>query len=137
MRAKAAVIARHEHQVSPDDLRRCRIMGAEMRAQGAREAAKQAIRDANRAEAEAWSVRMEGYGGPAHPSPTIGECLNRGVWVAAVGGEPLQNPPGPAPRSIPPAPATPRPENTKGPEKPGFPPGARTPPRATYKTTPK
>jgi hypothetical protein len=36
-----------------------RIMGAKMRAQGAREAAQKAIRDADRAEAEAWSLRME------------------------------------------------------------------------------
>jgi hypothetical protein len=41
------------------------IMGAKIRAQGARERAKQAIREADRAEAEAWSIRMEGYGGPA------------------------------------------------------------------------
>ena len=26
--------------------------------------------------------RMEGYGGPAQPSPTIGQCLNRGVGLA-------------------------------------------------------
>ena len=42
-----------------------RIMGARMRADHAREEAKKAIRAADRAEAEAWSVRMEGYGGPA------------------------------------------------------------------------
>ena len=59
-----------------------RIMGAEIRAQGAREAAKQAARDADRAEAEAWSIRMEGHGGPAQPSPTIGQCLNGGLgWL--------------------------------------------------------
>jgi hypothetical protein len=53
-----------------------------MRAQGAREAAQKAIREADRAEAEAWSVRMEGYGGPAHPSPTIGQCINGGLdWI--------------------------------------------------------
>jgi hypothetical protein len=57
-------------------------MGAEMRAQGAREAAQKAIREADRAEAEAWSIRMEGYGGPAQPSPTIGQCLNSGLgWL--------------------------------------------------------
>jgi hypothetical protein len=33
---------------------------------------------ADRAEAEAWSIRMERYGGPTQPSPTIGECLNGG-----------------------------------------------------------
>jgi hypothetical protein len=44
-----------------------RIIGAEIRAKGAREAAQKAVRDADRAEAEAWSIRMEGYGGPAQP----------------------------------------------------------------------
>ena len=53
-----------------------------MRAQGAREAAQKAIRAADRAEAEAWSLRMEGYDGPAHPSPTIGQCLSGGLgWL--------------------------------------------------------
>ena len=42
-----------------------RIMGAQMRAKGAREAAQKANREADRTEAEAWSIRMEGYGGPA------------------------------------------------------------------------
>jgi hypothetical protein len=55
-----------------------RIMGAEIRAQSARKAAQDAARTADRAEAEAWSLRMEGYGGPAQPSPTIGQCLNGG-----------------------------------------------------------
>jgi hypothetical protein len=58
------------------------IIGAEIRAKGAREAARKAAREADRAEAEAWSVRMEGYGGPAQPSPTIGQCLNGGLgWL--------------------------------------------------------
>src|SRR3954453_20309254 len=54
------------------------IMGAKIRAAHAREAAKQAIREADRAEAEAWSIQMEGYGGPAQPSPTIAQCINGG-----------------------------------------------------------
>lgn len=54
------------------------IIGADIRAKSAREAA----READRAEAEAWSVRMEGYGGPAQPSPTIGQCLNGGLVLA-------------------------------------------------------
>jgi hypothetical protein len=59
-----------------------RIRGAKIHADGARERAKQAVREADRAEAEAWSIRMEGYGGPAQPSPTIGECLNGGLgWL--------------------------------------------------------
>jgi hypothetical protein len=59
-----------------------RIMGAKMRAETARQQARNAARAADRAEAEAWSVRMEGYGGPAQPSPTIGQCLNGGYgWL--------------------------------------------------------
>ena len=59
-----------------------RIRGAKIHADGARERAKQAVREADRAKAEAWSIRMEGYGGPAQPSPTIGECLNGGLgWL--------------------------------------------------------
>src|SRR6267378_6327459 len=59
-----------------------RLRGARIRADGAREEAKKAIREADRAEAEAWSIRMEGYGGPAQPSPTIAQCLNGGYgWL--------------------------------------------------------
>jgi hypothetical protein len=59
-----------------------RIMGADMRAKTARQNATKATRTADRAEAEAWSVRMEGYGGPAQPSPTIGQYLNGGYgWL--------------------------------------------------------
>jgi hypothetical protein len=54
-------------------------MGAQIRAQGAREAAHKANQEADRAEAEAWSLRMEGHGGPAQPSPTIGQCPNGGA----------------------------------------------------------
>lgn len=55
-----------------------RIMGAQIHAQGA----QHAIREADPAEAEAWSIRMEGYGGPAQPSPTIAQCLNGGLgWL--------------------------------------------------------
>lgn len=54
-------------------------MGAKMRAETARQEARKAARAADRAEAEEeWSVRMEGYGGPVQPSPTIGQCLNGG-----------------------------------------------------------
>ena len=58
------------------------IMGAEIRAHGARKAAQEAARAADRPEAEAWSLRMEGYDGPAQPSPTIGQCLNGSLpWL--------------------------------------------------------
>jgi hypothetical protein len=53
-----------------------RIIGAKIRAEGAREAAKKAVREADRAAAELWSIQMEAFGGPAQPSPTIGQCLN-------------------------------------------------------------
>jgi hypothetical protein len=52
-----------------------RIMGAKMRAETARQEARKAARAADRPK-QAWSVRMEGYGGLAQPSPTIGQCLN-------------------------------------------------------------
>ena len=52
--------------------------------QHARERAKEVIREADRTEAEAWSIRMEGYGGPAQPSPTITE---RGRSLRAVSSE--------------------------------------------------
>jgi hypothetical protein len=56
------------------------IRGAKIRAESARETAKKAVREADRAEA--WSIRMEAYGGPAQPPPTIGQCLNGGLgWL--------------------------------------------------------
>jgi hypothetical protein len=59
-----------------------RIMGAKIRAEHAREFAKKGQRDADRAEAELWSIRMEAYGGPAQPSPTIAQCFNGGLgWL--------------------------------------------------------
>jgi hypothetical protein len=39
------------------------IRGAKIRADGARQHASQAVREADRAEAEAWSIRMEGRAG--------------------------------------------------------------------------
>ena len=58
------------------------ILGANIHANHAREEANKAIRDADRAEARAWSIRMEGYGGPSQPSPTIEQCLNGGMgWL--------------------------------------------------------
>jgi hypothetical protein len=59
-----------------------RIKLAKSKAEHARKQAVEAIREADRAEAEAWSIRMEGYGGPAQPSPTIGQCINGGLgWL--------------------------------------------------------
>src|ERR1700676_5419068 len=59
-----------------------RISGAKISAEHARERGREAVRGAERAEAYAWSVRMEGYGGAAQPSPTIAQCLNGGYgWL--------------------------------------------------------
>jgi hypothetical protein len=55
-----------------------RIIGAKIRAEGAREAAQKAVREADRAAAELWSIQMEAYGGPAQPSPTMAQCLSGG-----------------------------------------------------------
>jgi hypothetical protein len=64
--------------VSPSMALACPVR-SKIRAQGAREAAKKAIREADRADAEAWSIQ---YGGPAQPSPTIAQCLNGGYgWL--------------------------------------------------------
>src|SRR4051812_18257683 len=58
------------------------LMGAKIRADGARKRAAEAVREADRAEAEAWSLQIEAYGGPAQPSPTIAQCVNGGLgWL--------------------------------------------------------
>src|ERR1700726_2955588 len=83
MPAKCAVVAPMSTK-SRQVIFGSQIAGAKIRAQGARERARKAIREADRAEAEAWSLRMEGYGGPAQPSPTIGQCINGGLgWLCA------------------------------------------------------
>ncbi len=59
-----------------------RIRGARIGLQRARERAAQAAREADAAECLLWSAQMEGFGGPAQPSPTIGQCLNAGYrWL--------------------------------------------------------
>jgi hypothetical protein len=59
-----------------------RIQGAEISAKYASKVANEAAREADRAEAAAWSIRTEGYGGPAQPSPTIAQCINGGLgWL--------------------------------------------------------
>ena len=55
-----------------------RVRGARIGALQAREAAKKAVREADAAECLLWSEQMEGFGGPAQPSPTVGQCLNGG-----------------------------------------------------------
>ena len=59
-----------------------RVRGARIGALQARQAAQQAVREADAAESLLWSEPMEGFGGPAQPSPTIGQCLNGGYgWL--------------------------------------------------------
>ena len=59
-----------------------RIGAAKINAESTRQRAIEAAREADRAEAQAWSLRMEGYGGPAQPSPTIGQCIHGGLgWL--------------------------------------------------------
>ena len=59
-----------------------RIMAAKVGAEHGRNRAVEAVREADRAEAHACSMRMGGFGGPAQPSPTIAECLNGGYgWL--------------------------------------------------------
>src|SRR5258708_22587973 len=93
-----------------------RIMGAEIRAEGARQAATRAIREADRAEAAAWSIRMEGFGGPAQPSPTIGQCLNGGLPRLRGPCRRPATPASPPPAPLRPPPATPPPQLATAPE---------------------
>ncbi|WP_029587531.1 hypothetical protein [Bradyrhizobium sp. URHD0069] len=58
------------------------VRAAKMNAEHARQRAIEAAKLRVRQMARAWSLRMEGYGGPAQPSPTIGQCLNGGLgWL--------------------------------------------------------
>jgi hypothetical protein len=59
-----------------------RVGGAKITAESARERARAAVREADAAECLLWSHQMEGFGGPAQPSPTIEQCLNGGYgWL--------------------------------------------------------
>jgi hypothetical protein len=57
-----------------------RVRGAKISAEHARERATEAVREADAAECLLRSEQMEGFGGPAQPSPTIAQCLNGG-WL--------------------------------------------------------
>jgi hypothetical protein len=59
-----------------------RVRSARISAQDARAHAELAVRAADAAECLLWSEQMEGFGGPAQPSPTITQCLNGGFgWL--------------------------------------------------------
>ena len=70
---------RHEQHEIREVIWGGRIGAAKVNAESARQRGIEAAREADRAEAYAWSLRMEGYGGPAQPSPTIAQCLNGGL----------------------------------------------------------
>src|ERR1035437_6279948 len=82
--AKVAVISTMASK-SREVLYGGQVRAAKMNAERARKLAIEAAREADRAEAHAWSLRMEGFGGPAQPSPTIAQCLNGGYgWLEVV-----------------------------------------------------
>jgi hypothetical protein len=57
--------------VSKERLFSATVEAAEQRAREARKAA-------DLAACEAWNLGMKGYGGPAQPSPLLGDALNAG-----------------------------------------------------------
>src|SRR5947207_8292280 len=61
-----------------------RVRGARIGALQARDAAQKAARKADAAACLLWSEQMEGFGGPAQPSPTIGQALNSGYGFLEV-----------------------------------------------------
>jgi hypothetical protein len=78
--ARAAVMPRMSTK-SREVIFGSRIAGAKIRADEARKRAQQAVRDADRAEAKAWSIRM---GGLRRPSATVAD--DRAMpqrWVTA------------------------------------------------------
>jgi hypothetical protein len=78
---RSDVIAGHEHQIATRHLGR-----QDHGSRDARPRCPGGCPEGNPGrrprQAEAWSLRMEGYGGPAQPSPTIGQCLSGGLgWL--------------------------------------------------------
>jgi Fe-S-cluster-containing hydrogenase component 2 len=72
-----AMGGRSRHRIFGDRVRSARIS-----ARHAREQLSRAICEADAAECLLWSEQMEGFGGPAQPSPTIAQCLNGGYgWL--------------------------------------------------------
>jgi hypothetical protein len=68
---------------------RDRIFGDKLRAakiklKSAQDDARHAGREITAAECEVWSARMEGYGGPAQPSPTIEQAMGCGFFYLEV-----------------------------------------------------
>jgi hypothetical protein len=66
------------------------IRGAKIRAEGARKRCRGPVHEADRADAEAWSIQMEGYGGPAQP-PNSRPMPQRRIRLARSRMPPLQD----------------------------------------------
>jgi hypothetical protein len=58
------------------------LYGSSIRA--STERAREARKQADRIACEAWNLRMLGYGGPAQPSPPLGDALNAGYGYLEV-----------------------------------------------------
>jgi hypothetical protein len=61
-----------------------KLRAAKIRLEDAKRNARQADREIVAAECEVWSTRMEGYGGPAQPSPTIEQAMGCGFFYLEV-----------------------------------------------------
>jgi len=88
---------------SREVIRGGRIGGAKMSAEHARQRAIEAAREADRAEAHAWSVQMKGYGGPG-TAVTDDRAMHQ--WRSGLAGgrvQPVQDPGEPAAERHPPA----------------------------------
>jgi hypothetical protein len=64
------------HSLAMGTKSRDRLFGATVRASTTR--AVKARTEADKLACEAWTLRMLGFGGPAQPSPTLGDALNAG-----------------------------------------------------------
>ena len=60
------------------------VRAAKMNAESARQRAKEAACEADRAEAYAWSLRMEGFGGPAQRNPPVRAAFRAATLPAIV-----------------------------------------------------
>ena len=61
-----------------------KLRAAQIQRRAAEEAARRADHRIAAAECEIWSAQMEGYGGPAQPSPTIAQALRAGYFFLEV-----------------------------------------------------
>ena len=62
-----------------------KLRAAKVRLESARKQSRTADFSIAAAECEVWSAQMEGYGGPAQPSPTIEQAVGAGFYFLEVG----------------------------------------------------